>query len=291
MWRAFVAITIGVIVWQLRPDSRTGILLTAWPFAALLADLRIVFSGSRSAVTIGYATNWLVVPIFAHLVLSYPTGRLRSGSTGRSSRSRTRSRPSYGLVAVLFFDPRPQCDGTITVVRAPCGADHARSPARRRRASRRARPVAAPPRPCSSSHCSPASSCGRRRARVASSCPSPSRRGSSRSSSSSSSRSSAGRSTRTRRRHPVWFWIVTAAALAIPRGAGRRPAVGPARPRGRRRPRRRARAHAARARFATRSRGRSATRRSSWRSGCPSAGYVDASGRVSSSRRRGRTAR
>ena len=30
---AFVAITIGVIVWQLRPDSRTGILLTAWPFA------------------------------------------------------------------------------------------------------------------------------------------------------------------------------------------------------------------------------------------------------------------
>ena len=39
---AFVAISIGVIVWELRPESRTGILLTAFPFTALLADPRIL---------------------------------------------------------------------------------------------------------------------------------------------------------------------------------------------------------------------------------------------------------
>mgnify|MGYP001065863110 CR=1 FL=1 len=64
---AFVAISIGVIVWELRPESRTGILLTAFPFTALLADLRVVFSGSTLAVTVGYATQWLPAPVFAHL--------------------------------------------------------------------------------------------------------------------------------------------------------------------------------------------------------------------------------
>src|SRR5262245_22459542 len=74
---AFVGITVGMLVWQLRPDSRTGVLLAAWPIVGLLSELKIVFTGSALAVTIGYATNWLAAPIFAHLVLSYPTGQLR----------------------------------------------------------------------------------------------------------------------------------------------------------------------------------------------------------------------
>src|SRR6185295_11561656 len=52
---AFFGITIGVVVWQLRPDSRTGILLTAWPVTAVFADLHFVFLGSALAVTVGYA--------------------------------------------------------------------------------------------------------------------------------------------------------------------------------------------------------------------------------------------
>jgi len=75
---AFFGITIGVVVWQLRPDSRTGILLTAWPFTAVFADLHFVFLGSALAVTVGYAAYLLYAPVFAHLVLSYPTGRLRT---------------------------------------------------------------------------------------------------------------------------------------------------------------------------------------------------------------------
>ena len=74
---ALVAITLGVLVWDRRPDSRTGILLIAFPLAGVLAD-PIVFPGSRLAVTVGLAAVWLNAAIAAHLILSYPTGRLTS---------------------------------------------------------------------------------------------------------------------------------------------------------------------------------------------------------------------
>ena len=111
---AFVAITIGVVVWQLRPDSRTGILLTAWPFVSLLGEMKIVFAGSALAVTIGYATNWLAAPIFGHLVLSYPSGRLRYKLDRAAIALAYGLAAAYGLATVLLFDPRPQWDGTIT---------------------------------------------------------------------------------------------------------------------------------------------------------------------------------
>ena len=110
----FVAISIGVVVWQLRPDSRTGILLTAWPFVSLLGEMRIVFAGSTLAVTIGYATNWLAAPIFAHLVLSYPSGRLRYRLDRAAVALAYVLAAAYGLATVLLFDPRPQFVGTIT---------------------------------------------------------------------------------------------------------------------------------------------------------------------------------
>src|SRR5262245_49874505 len=111
---AFVGITIGLVVWQLRPDSRTGILLTAYPIVGLLGELKIVFAGSTLAVTIGYATNWLAAPIFAHLVLSYPSGRLRDRLERVAVVLTYALAIAYGLAAVLLFDPRPQWDGTIT---------------------------------------------------------------------------------------------------------------------------------------------------------------------------------
>jgi len=111
---AFVAITIGLAVWELRPDSRTGILLTAWPLAGLLAELKIVFAGSTLAVTIGYATNWLAAPVLAHLVLSYQTGRLRYRLDRAAVVGVYALAAAYGLAAIVLFDPRPQYDGTIT---------------------------------------------------------------------------------------------------------------------------------------------------------------------------------
>jgi signal transduction histidine kinase len=111
---AFVGITIGVFVWQLRPDSRSGVLLAAWPIAGLLSELKIVFTGSALAVTVGYATTWLAAPIFGHLVLSYPTGRLRYRLDRATVAFAYALGVSYGLAAVLLLDPRPQWEGTIT---------------------------------------------------------------------------------------------------------------------------------------------------------------------------------
>ena len=111
---AFVGITVGVLVWQLRPDSRSGVLMAAWPMVGLLSELKIVFTGSALAVTVDYATTWLVAPIFGHLVLSYPTGRLRYRLDRATVALAYALGVSYGLAAVLLFDPRPQWEGTIT---------------------------------------------------------------------------------------------------------------------------------------------------------------------------------
>src|SRR5262245_65700572 len=74
---ALVSITLGVLVWERRPDSRTGILLVAFPLAVVVAD-PIVFPGSRVAVAVGLVASQLGVVVGAHLILSYPSGRFTS---------------------------------------------------------------------------------------------------------------------------------------------------------------------------------------------------------------------
>ena len=123
---SFVAITIGIVVWERRPESRIGILLTAFPFAAVLANAAWVFWKSAPAVTVGLATTELEAPIFAHLILSYPTGRLASrverGFVGFGYAFAL----LYALPLLLFYDPRaphyqdiwpcPDCARPITHV-------------------------------------------------------------------------------------------------------------------------------------------------------------------------------
>src|SRR6266542_3654333 len=103
---ALVAITIGLVVWRRRPESRTGILLTAFPFAGLLADLPYVFPRSAMAVTLGFAVALLPAAILVHAVLSYPTGRL----TARVERGFVvlayAFAAVYALPLLLFYDPR-----------------------------------------------------------------------------------------------------------------------------------------------------------------------------------------
>ena len=68
-------IVCGLIVWQRRPDSRTGLWMTATGFLYLGPQLLEEIDTSL-AFTIGelFAVVWLVP--FAALVLGYPTGRL-----------------------------------------------------------------------------------------------------------------------------------------------------------------------------------------------------------------------
>jgi signal transduction histidine kinase len=72
---SFVA--CGLIAWQLRPDSRTGPLMTLTGFL-FLAEAVLSGIDSHVAYTLGqWAANWWVIP-FAALVLGFPSGRLAS---------------------------------------------------------------------------------------------------------------------------------------------------------------------------------------------------------------------
>jgi len=103
---ALAVITLGVVVWQLRPDSRTGFLLAAFAFTGVLTELRFVFPHSAAAVTIGFGSYYLAFPVFAHLILSYPTGRLTSRLERAYVGTSYVLAVVYALPLLLFYSPR-----------------------------------------------------------------------------------------------------------------------------------------------------------------------------------------
>ena len=73
---SFVALTIGLLVWERRPGNRVGVLLTAFPLVDILSNGRWIFWNQAIPVTVAFALAYFYAPLFAHLILSYPTGRL-----------------------------------------------------------------------------------------------------------------------------------------------------------------------------------------------------------------------
>jgi signal transduction histidine kinase len=103
---AFAAVTIGVVAWQVRPESRVGLLVVAIVFAGMSSDLSHVYPTSRLAVTVGLAASWLAAPLIAQVVLSYPSGRLSSRPDRIVIATAWLLAVGYGLVFLLFYDPR-----------------------------------------------------------------------------------------------------------------------------------------------------------------------------------------
>src|SRR6266508_268802 len=110
---SLAAITIGLVVWRRRPESRTGILLTAYPFAAVLSDMWFVFPRSALAVTVGFAARLLVGAIVIHAVLSYPSGRLGTRIERGFVAFCYGFALVYALPLLLFYDPRAPHDPTV----------------------------------------------------------------------------------------------------------------------------------------------------------------------------------
>jgi signal transduction histidine kinase len=65
-------------LWALRPDSRIGPMLLVWPAAAIVADFDVAYPHSQVLLTLSLLADALVAPVFAHVTLAYPTGRLGS---------------------------------------------------------------------------------------------------------------------------------------------------------------------------------------------------------------------
>ena len=103
---SFVGLTIGVLVWQLRPGNRTGLLLTAVPLADILTNGKWIFWNQALPVTVAFAVIALSVPLFAHLILSYPTGRLATRLDRLFVGLLYVLAVLYALPYLLFFDPR-----------------------------------------------------------------------------------------------------------------------------------------------------------------------------------------
>jgi signal transduction histidine kinase len=98
-------IVCGLIAWQLRPDSRTGPLMTLTGFL-YLSEALLSEVDSSVAYTLGqWAGNWWTPP-FAALVLGFPSGRL----TSRIDRAIVRAFVFTSVVLQLvwlFFFPFP----------------------------------------------------------------------------------------------------------------------------------------------------------------------------------------
>src|SRR5207248_45882 len=101
----------GLIAWTRRPENRTGRLLVATGFVFFTRFL--TESNQPVVFALGEATSALLLAVFVHLLLAYPTGELRSRA------ERTLVAFGYLVASVanfttLLFERKPQCTGCPT---------------------------------------------------------------------------------------------------------------------------------------------------------------------------------
>ena len=112
-----LAITIGLVLWDRRPESLTGPLLTAASFAAVLTELDPLFHRSPLALTVAVLASPLVVALFVHLFLAYPTGRLDSRLERGFVVGTYAFELGFALLFLLFYDARYY---VVTGLRVEC---------------------------------------------------------------------------------------------------------------------------------------------------------------------------
>ena len=103
------AVALGLAVWRRRRDSRTGPLLVALAIAAILPDLDTVFFRSALPVTAGLAATQLIVPLYGHVVLSYPTGRLDRRADRALVALAYVYAAVYAIPLLFFYSPHNEC--------------------------------------------------------------------------------------------------------------------------------------------------------------------------------------
>ena len=74
-WVALMFVIAGLVAWLRRPDIRMGPLMVTVGFCFYVWTLQL--ATAALPFTIGVLVDYLVVALFLHIYLSYPTGRLR----------------------------------------------------------------------------------------------------------------------------------------------------------------------------------------------------------------------
>ena len=119
---ALLAITVGLVVWDRRPTSLTGPLLTAAAFLYVLAELNPLFVRSPLAITVALVAWPLVIAVFAHVLLSYPTGRLGSRVERGFIAALYAVELGFAVLFLLFYDAGTRVIAGIRVDCPSCGA-------------------------------------------------------------------------------------------------------------------------------------------------------------------------
>jgi signal transduction histidine kinase len=98
---AWVYAGAGVLAWLRRPGSLMGLLMTAGAFAWLLAGL--VNTNVSALVAIGLVVTTVPVALIIHLLLAFPSGRVRGGA--RATVLATYAVALIGQVPLYLFAP------------------------------------------------------------------------------------------------------------------------------------------------------------------------------------------
>ena len=95
----YVALGAALLIARWPERRRTASLMIAWLLAGVAIDAGSDWPYSRLAVTIGLLTSALQAPLYAHMVLSYPAGRVRD----RLERAFVAA--AYGVLLVAELPP------------------------------------------------------------------------------------------------------------------------------------------------------------------------------------------
>jgi signal transduction histidine kinase len=104
---AWTFLVAGLIAWWRRPASRLGLLLLLVAAAMLVRKLQ--YSGDSALFTVGFALGSLYAAFFVHVVLAYPTGRVRDRLERWFVGVTYALAFLLPLAVLLVYDPRRSC--------------------------------------------------------------------------------------------------------------------------------------------------------------------------------------
>jgi signal transduction histidine kinase len=123
----YALIAVGIVSWLRRPESRFGVLLGLAGIGWLLAEWNNPDIGSSVAFTVGLISYAVAPALVGHAALSYPDGRLTSGSDRLGvALAYLGALLVLGLAPAVLFDPPAagcaQCPQNLLLVHGSPGA-------------------------------------------------------------------------------------------------------------------------------------------------------------------------
>ena len=105
---AWTFLFAGIVAWARRPESRTGLLMIV--VAAWLLERKLQYSHESVQFTVGFLFGELgLTAAYAHAVLAYPTGRLRTRFERIFIGAGYAVVVAFSLAQLLFLKPAGEC--------------------------------------------------------------------------------------------------------------------------------------------------------------------------------------